>query len=293
MIVKLKTTIIVSLISLSFISQAGDRNCRDEFTPSYETAQRILKEEGIKAWSKYQANYKRLGLPSAPKQTYKEDWVSWEHFMGIEVPSFEEARKILQREMIRTQSEYQANQEYLGLPFAPKQTYKENWKGLEHFLGNETLSFENAQRVVEKKDVKIWPKKVIIKTDGACRGNPGPCSLGLQVFVDSSEKELVYEEGVYLEDHNTNNFSEYKAMIRALELAVQKGVQELTVLSDSKLVIKQLNGEYKVKQETLKLLFEEAQNFIKQIPSVDFQHIPREQNKGADALANKALDERK
>ena len=65
------------------------------------------------------------------------------------------------------------------------------------------------------------------------------------------------------------------------------------MLSNSQLVIKQLNGEWKVEQETLKLLFEEAQNFIKQISSVDFQHIPREQNKGADALANKALDERK
>ena len=211
MIVKLKTTIIVSLIGLPFISQSGDKNCRDEFsskTPSYETAQRILKKADIKSWSKYQANYKHLGLPSAPKQTYKEDWVSWEHFMGVEVPSFETARRILQKERIKTWPEYQANHELLGLPFAPRQTYKEDWKSLDHFLGNELFNPENKQKVVKEEGAKIWPKKVIIKTDGACRGNPGPCSLGLQVFVDGSENELVYEEGAYLEDRNTNNFAE-------------------------------------------------------------------------------------
>ena len=134
----------------------------------------------------------------------------------------------------------------------------------------------------------MWPRKVFIYTDGASRGNPGPCALGLQVF--DSKKNLIYEESAYLEDQNTNNFAEYKAVIRAFELAVKNKAQELTLFSDSQLLICQLTKKYKVKSPNIKPLFLECQNFLKQIPQAYFEHIPREQNKGADALANQALD---
>ena len=137
----------------------------------------------------------------------------------------------------------------------------------------------------------MWPKKIFIYTDGACRGNPGPCALGLQVF--DSKNNLIYEESAYLEDQNTNNFAEYKAVIRAFELAVKNKAQELTLFSDSQLLIYQLKKKYKVKSPHIKTLFLECQNFLKQIPQSYFQHIPREQNKGADALANQALDSQK
>ena len=153
------------------------------------------------------------------------------------------------------------------------------------------ISSLSSSCLKEFRETSIWPKKVVIYTDGASRCNPGPCALGLKVFNDSGN-ELIYEEGVYLEDKNTNNFAEYKAVIRALELAVQHEVQELTLRSDSELVIRQLKGEYKVKSESLKPLYLEAQSLLKQIPKKNLQYIPREQNEEADALANQTLDNR-
>ncbi|MCY4321250.1 MAG: ribonuclease HI family protein [Bdellovibrionaceae bacterium] len=136
----------------------------------------------------------------------------------------------------------------------------------------------------------MWSKKIFIYTDGASRGNPGPCALGIQVF--DSQNKLIYEEASYLEDQNTNNFAEYKAVIRAFELSVQNQVQDLTLFSDSELLIKQLKKIYKVKSEKIKPLFKKCQFFLKKIPSANFKHIPREKNSGADALANQALDEK-
>ena len=133
-----------------------------------------------------------------------------------------------------------------------------------------------------------WPKKVIVKTDGASRKNPGPSALGLVVL--DSNKNLIYADSSYLGDHKTNNFANYEAVIRALELAVQNKVQELALFADSEIVINQLQGKWSVNSERLKALFQSAQSLLKQIPKSDLQHIPRGQNKEADALANQALD---
>ena len=136
----------------------------------------------------------------------------------------------------------------------------------------------------------MWPKKVSIYTDGASRGNPGACSIGLQVF--NTKRDLIYEESSYLEDSNTNNFAEYKAVIRALKLAVKNQVRDLTLFSDSQLLVYQLKKKYKVKTNSIKKLFIECERLLKKIPQTKLQHIPREKNKGADALANQALDKR-
>ena len=135
-----------------------------------------------------------------------------------------------------------------------------------------------------------WPKKVFIYTDGASRGNPGPCALGVQVF--DSKQTLIYEEASYLENKNTNNFAEYQAVIKALSLCKKHNVQELHLFSDSQFLIYQLQRKYKVKSANIKPLFNQCQELLKHIPEPHFKHIPREQNKGADALANKALDEK-
>ena len=138
--------------------------------------------------------------------------------------------------------------------------------------------------------MKPWPKNILIYTDGASRGNPGPCAMGIQVL--DSENHSIYEEASYLESNNTNNFAEYQAVIRALELAVEHSVQELSLFSDSQFLIRQLEGKYKVKSANIKPLFEQCRQLIKKIPKTRFEHIPREKNKKADALANKALDEK-
>ena len=135
----------------------------------------------------------------------------------------------------------------------------------------------------------LWPEKIVIYTDGASRGNPGPCSLGVQVF-DLKTNQRVYEEGCCLGE-NTNNFAEYSAAVRGLELAVQNKAQEAHLFSDSELVIRQLQGNYKVKSPKLKPLFQKCRRLLRQIPSCFLKSIPREQNTGADALANQALDE--
>ena len=132
-----------------------------------------------------------------------------------------------------------------------------------------------------------WTETVFIYTDGASRGNPGPSALGLQVL--NSEKKLIYEEGVYLKQ-GTNNFAEYSAVVYALELAVKHRVQELYLFSDSQLLIRQLEGKYRVKSPNIKPLFQKCLTLIKSISKTHFQHIPREQNTAADRLANRALD---
>ena len=134
----------------------------------------------------------------------------------------------------------------------------------------------------------MWPKKVFIYTDGACRGNPGPCSIGIQVL--SADKKIIHEESSYLEDHNTNNFAEYKAVLKALELSVENQIQELCLFSDSQLLIRQLQKKYKVKAKTIVPLYSACEKLLNQIPHVKLEHVRREANTEADRLANEALD---
>lgn len=132
-----------------------------------------------------------------------------------------------------------------------------------------------------------WPQAVTINTDGASRGNPGPSSLGL--IVQDTMGKVVYEYAENL-GHRTNNFAEYSAVKKALELAVQNSVQELLLRSDSEFLIKQMQGLYKVKSPNIKGLYLECSALHKKIKKVTFEHVRREQNTRADELANMALD---
>lgn len=136
-------------------------------------------------------------------------------------------------------------------------------------------------------DYQPWTSHVIVHTDGASRGNPGPASLGVQV-VDR-DGELICEYGEKLGDQ-TNNYAEYMAVVRALEMAVQHGVQSLELKSDSQLLVRQLLGQYKVKAEGLKDLYHACLSLKREIPQVEFIHVRREENKRADEIANRVLD---
>ena len=122
--------------------------------------------------------------------------------------------------------------------------------------------------------------------DGAARGNPGPASAGIVFIKDGKTvKTLSVPIG-----SNTNNVAEYCALILALQEALMMGVRELDVFTDSELVTKQFNGEYKIKEPTLKALYRLADHLRGGFEKLKLAHVPREQNKLADAAANKALD---
>ena len=126
-----------------------------------------------------------------------------------------------------------------------------------------------------------------IFTDGAARGNPGPASIGVAVY-DESKKLL--EEYCECLGHATNNTAEYKALLAGLNIAKKYIPCGISFFLDSDLVVRQMKGEWRVKDENLASLNRQAKAMIGEFEKVDFKYIPREQNKVADGLANKALD---
>ncbi len=124
-------------------------------------------------------------------------------------------------------------------------------------------------------------------TDGGARGNPGPAAIG-GVITDGYETTLkTFCEYI---GETTNNQAEYKALIKALVLAKELKATHLNCNLDSELVVRQLIGQYKVREEGLKALATEALMLVKNFESVKFHHVPREKNKLADKLVNEALD---
>ena len=137
-------------------------------------------------------------------------------------------------------------------------------------------------------------KKITIYTDGGSRGNPGKAAVGV-VFCNEKE-QIIKKFGEYLGDNLTNNDAEYKAMIFALKkfkAVFGKALAEdtdLEIRADSELVVKQLNGEYRLTDPKIQQFFIEIWNLKFDFKSVKFKHIPREKNKEADKLVNEALD---
>ncbi len=122
-------------------------------------------------------------------------------------------------------------------------------------------------------------------TDGASSGNPGPAGIGIVIF-DAQDRQ-VGKVSLYIGE-TTNNIAEYSAVIRALKIAVYFQAKSVRVRTDSELVVRQINGQYKVKHEGLIPLFEQVTELMKKIPSVRVEHVPRNQNEKADFLAKKA-----
>jgi len=128
---------------------------------------------------------------------------------------------------------------------------------------------------------------VVIHTDGASRGNPGPAAIGV-VIAEPSGRVLV-EFGEALAP-TTNNVAEYTAVVRALERAAELGARRVQVMMDSQLVVRQLNGSYRVKHRDMLPLYRKVLELIQRFEQVSFEHVPREENVEADRLANQALD---
>lgn len=131
------------------------------------------------------------------------------------------------------------------------------------------------------------PDSATANIDGGSRGNPGPAGYGVHIErADGSIVELKAWLGIC-----TNNVAEYSGLLAALRWAEQHRIGTLAVRSDSELLVKQMRGEYRVKNPGLLPLFEEARTLARRIGRVTFQHVRRDLNKDADRLANEAMDE--
>jgi ribonuclease HI len=123
--------------------------------------------------------------------------------------------------------------------------------------------------------------------DGAARGNPGPASYA--AIVHAPDGSTQFRIGKYL-GRATNNVAEYYALIGALDYAQSQNISRLAVRSDSELLVRQMQGRYKVKSPDLRPLYERAQKMVRALAHFEIAHVPREQNSEADELANLALD---
>jgi ribonuclease H / adenosylcobalamin/alpha-ribazole phosphatase len=129
--------------------------------------------------------------------------------------------------------------------------------------------------------------KAKLSTDGGARGNPGPAAYG---YVLETEDGTVLDARGETIGVATNNVAEYRALVAGLESALERGVTELEVVSDSELVVKQMRGEYKVKNEALRALSVQASRLARELGRVEYTAVRREHNELADKLVNDALD---
>jgi ribonuclease HI len=124
--------------------------------------------------------------------------------------------------------------------------------------------------------------------DGASRGNPGPAGIGVAIF-DSKGGSLA-EESAYI-GRATNNVAEYRALVQALEKAVEMGASRVMIMTDSELLYRQMRGIYRVRDAKLISLFRQAVSLAKEFQGFQLCHIPRRETEKADSLANHALDQ--
>ncbi len=135
-------------------------------------------------------------------------------------------------------------------------------------------------------------QKITLFTDGGARGNPGPAAAGAVIFDEKGK--VLGEVSDYLGE-TTNNVAEYEALLRVLVALEKMFVGKLETLEvdikmDSELIVRQMEGRYKVKEPSLKERYIKVKEILKNIPRHTFMHIPREQNKHADKLVNQAID---
>ncbi len=149
-------------------------------------------------------------------------------------------------------------------------------------------------RSSESGDLFSAPKRVpaansayTAHVDGGARGNPGPAGYGAVIRDPQGKK--VAELSEYL-GHHTNNYAEYQGLIGVLRYAVEHRIAALHVVSDSELMVRQMNGVYKVKHPELRKLHDEAKQLVRQLQHFEIRHALREHNQTADRLANEAMD---
>lgn len=134
----------------------------------------------------------------------------------------------------------------------------------------------------------MTPRRAVLRTDGGSRGNPGPAGIG---FVLEDDDGAIIRSGGRFIGEATNNVAEYRALIWGLENAIEADVDLARVYLDSELLVKQLNGAYKVKHANMKPLYARACDLLARLAPVEVVHVFRDQNTAADALVNQALDD--
>jgi len=132
-------------------------------------------------------------------------------------------------------------------------------------------------------------ERLLLHIDGASRGNPGEAGFGVHITTETGR---TFADLYGYLGHATNNVAEYQALIHALRFALERGAKKIHVFSDSQLVVRQLEGAYRVKHPDMMRLHEEARGLFQRFSEAKIDHVPREQNKDADRLANQALDEK-
>lgn len=130
--------------------------------------------------------------------------------------------------------------------------------------------------------------RLVAHIDGGARGNPGPAGYG--VVIEDAAGRTVAELSEFL-GHQTNNYAEYMGLLAALHYAREQGKKALEVISDSELLVRQINGQYKVRSPILLDLYKQAKALIAQLDWFNIHHVLRGKNKEADALANRAMDQ--
>lgn len=151
------------------------------------------------------------------------------------------------------------------------------------------MPFRKAPSLFEARETSSRPEKYLTAhVDGGARGNPGPAGYG--VVLEDESGATVAQLSQYL-GHQTNNFAEYSGLIAALRYSVDNAAPALEVVADSELMVKQMNGIYKVRAPQLLPLWEQARTLSRKLTWFRIRHVRRAHNSAADALANKAMDE--
>ena len=133
-------------------------------------------------------------------------------------------------------------------------------------------------------------RSILISCDGGARGNPGPAAIGAVISDATTDPPTVIQSISERIGVATNNVAEYRALVRALEAAADLGARDVHIRADSQLLIRQLEGHYRVKNAGLRPWFEQARELLAPYDRVVLEHIPRADNVDADALVNAALD---
>jgi len=145
----------------------------------------------------------------------------------------------------------------------------------------------SEEEITGTSDIKKEADLIVVNVDGASKGNPGESGIGVAIF--DKDSNLISEACDYL-GVATNNIAEYNALLFGIKLSTKYNAKRVLFKSDSELMVKQIKGEYRVKNPQLKLLFAEAQGLLKKLPNWKIMHVPREENKEADLLANKGVE---
>jgi ribonuclease HI len=155
-----------------------------------------------------------------------------------------------------------------------------------HRSSNHSL-FEGQEELHDEKPGAQVGETIMAHVDGGARGNPGPAGFG--AYVTDAHGKMLAKLSEYL-GHKTNNFAEYSGLLAALDFAVKHGHKRLQVVSDSELMVKQMNGIYKVRSPELKELYDRARTLARKLEYFKIGHVLRAKNKDADRLANEAMD---